>query len=237
LNVVKSTKEGTALLALVVEDEPVARRFIRASLLKDGFQVIEAETGEEALRLFNQAPTPNIVILDIGLPGLDGFEVCRKIRENLEDIAILMLTARADPEDKITGLDLGADDYLVKPFNPGELVARIRAVLRRSAQRSAIKEPIVFGDLILDFKTQSVLKNGKDVNLSPREFSILAALLRRPGQVMSRDQLAQEIWGETRSGSARALDVFVCKLRDKIEDNTSCPRLIKTVRGVGYTCG
>ena len=229
--------DGLELLALVVEDEPVTRRFIRTSLLKDGFKVIEAESGEEALGLFDQAPSPNVVLLDIGLPGLDGFEVCRKIREKRADTAILMITARADPEDKITGLDLGADDYLVKPFNPGELVARIRAVLRRAALRPAPEEPLVFGDLTLDFQTQNAFKNGVDVNLSPREFSILAALLRHPGQIMSRDQLAKEIWGETRNGNARALDVFVCKLREKIEDDPSCPRCIKTVRGAGYTCG
>ncbi len=233
----KHPVEAHALLALVVEDEPVARRFIQASLVKDGFKVIEAESGEEALKLFDQSPTPNIVILDIGLPGLDGFQVCKRIREKRADIAILMLTARADPEDKIAGLDLGADDYLVKPFNPGELVARIRAVLRRAALRPALEEPLVFGDLTLDFQTQNAFKNGVDVNLSPREFSILAALLRHPGQIMSRDQLAKEVWGEPRNGNARALDVFVCKLRDKIEDDPSCPRLIKTVRGAGYTCG
>lgn len=221
---------------LVVEDEPLARLTIRTALLKDGFKVIEAESGEAALGLFDKI-TPPVVILDIGLPGLNGFEVCQKIREKRADTAILMLTARGDTEDKINGLALGADDYLVKPFNPGELVARIRAVLRRSALRSTPEEPIVFGDFTLDFRTKKAFKNGIDVNLSPREFAILAALLRHPGQIMSRDQLGKEIWGETRTGNARALDVFVCKLRDKIEDDPSCPRCIKTVRGVGYICG
>ena len=228
---------GPELWVLVVEDEPLARRSIRAALMKDGFKVIEAESGEEALGLFDQLPSPNVVILDIGLPGLDGFEVCRQIREKREDIAILMLTARADSEDKITGLDLGADDYLVKPFNPGELVARIRAVLRRSALRPPPEEPIVFGELTLDFQTQKAFKGGLDVNLSPREFALFAALLRHPGQTMSRDQLGKEVWGTTQRGSARALDVFVCKLRDKIEDDPSAPRYIKTVRGAGYSCG
>ncbi len=222
---------------LVVEDEPLARLSIRAALLKDGFKVLEAESGEEALGLFDRSPSPDVVILDIGLPGLNGFEVCQKIREKREDTAILMLTARADPADKITGLTLGADDYLVKPFNPGELVARIRAVLRRSAQRSPSLEPLVFGELCLEFQSQKVFKGGVDVNLSPREFALLAALLRHPGQVMSREQLGKEVWGTTQRGNARALDVFVCKLREKIEDDPARPHYVRTAWGAGYVCG
>ena len=219
---------------LIVEDEPLTRRMTKASLQKNGFRVIEAESGEEALFHFEQAPYPDVVILDIGLPGLDGFEVCRKVRELRGDTAILMLTARADSEDKITGLTLGADDYLVKPFVPGELVARIRAVLRRATMWPAPTETLVFKDLTLDFNTQKAFKNGTDVNLSPREFLLLAALLRHPGKIMSRDQLGREVWGEARTGSARALDVFICKLREKIEEDPTCPRSIKTVRGAGY---
>jgi DNA-binding response OmpR family regulator len=210
---------------------------IRTALTKDGFKVIEAESGEEALGLFDRHPAPNVVILDIGLPGLNGFEVCQKIREKREDTAILMLTARADPADKITGLTLGADDYLVKPFNPGELVARIRAVLRRSAQRSPSLEPLVFGELCLEFQSQKVFKGGVDVNLSPREFALLAALLRHPGQVMSREQLGKEVWGTTQRGNARALDVFVCKLREKIEDDPTRPHYVRTAWGAGYVSG
>lgn len=229
--------EGTDLWVLIVEDEPLARLSIRAALLKGGFRVIEAESGEQALGLFDQTPSPDVVILDIGLPGLDGFEVCQKIREKREDTAILMLTARSDAADKITGLELGADDYLVKPFNPGELVARIRAVLRRSAQRSHSMEPLVFGELHLDIQSQKAYKSGVDVNLSPREFALLAALLRHPGQVMSRDQLGKEVWGVTHRCNARALDVFVCKLRDKIEDDPARPHYVKTAWGAGYVCG
>ncbi len=229
--------EGADLWVLVVEDEPLARLSIRVALLKDGFRVIEAESGEEALGLFNQSPSPDVVILDIGLPGLNGFEVCQKIREKREDTAILMLTARADPVDKITGLTLGADDYLVKPFIPGELVARIRAVLRRSAQRTPSVEPLVFGELCLDFQSQKAFKGGLDVNLSPREFSLLAALLRHPGQVLSREQLGKEVWGTAQRGNARALDVFVCKLREKIEDDPSRPHYVRTSWGAGYVSG
>ncbi|MBK9796373.1 MAG: response regulator transcription factor [Holophagaceae bacterium] len=225
------------LLVLVVEDEPLARLSIRTALTREGFSVLEAESGEESLVHFDRVPSPDVVILDIGLPGLDGFQVCQRIRSKREDTAILMLTARADPSDKITGLTLGADDYIVKPFNPGELVARIRAVLRRSAQRTPSLEPLDFGELHLDVQTQKAFKGGVDVNLSPREFALLAALIRHSGQVMSRDQLGREVWGETRNGSARALDVFVCKLRDKIEDDPSNPTCIRTVRGMGYVCG
>jgi len=228
--------EGPELCALVVEDEPLARVSIRATLQKEGLRVLEAESGEQALAMFD-GTTPQVVILDIGLPGLDGFEVCQKIREKRADTAILMLTARTDPEDKITGLTLGADDYLVKPFNPGELVARIRAVLRRTSLRNAPEEPLTFGTLCLDFQSQRALKAGVDVNLSPREFSLLAILLRHPGQVMSREQLGREVWGTAPHGNARALDVFVCKLREKIEDQPTNPQFIKTVRGVGYICG
>ena len=233
----KSPVEEPDLWVLVVEDEPLTRLSIRAALLKDRFRVIEAESGEEALGLFDRNPSPDVVILDIGLPGLDGFEVCQQIRKKREDTAILMLTARANPEDKITGLTLGADDYLVKPFNPGELVARIRAVLRRSAQRTPPVEPLVFGELSLDFQSQKAFKGGVDANLSPREFAILAALLRHPGQVMSREQLGKEVWGTAQRGNARALDVFVCKLRDKIEDDPARPHYVRTAWGVGYVSG
>jgi DNA-binding response OmpR family regulator len=222
---------------MVVEDEPATRLAIHVALRKDGFRVIEAESGEEALRLFDQVPPPDVVILDIGLPGLDGFEVCQKIREQRVDTALLMLTARSEPEDKITGLTLGADDYVVKPFNPGELVARIRAILRRSAQRTASTEPLVFEELHLDLQSLKAFKSGVDLKLSPREFALLAALIRHPGKVMSREQLGKEIWGSTQRGNARALDVFVCKLREKIEDNPARPRYVKTAWGAGYVCG
>jgi two-component system alkaline phosphatase synthesis response regulator PhoP len=228
--------EGPDLRVLVVEDEPLTRRSLRAALLKGGFTVSEADSGEEALGLFDQDP-PDVVILDIGLPGLNGFEVCQRIRSKREDTAILMLTVRADPEDKITGLELGADDYLVKPFNPGELVARIRAVLRRTAQRPPSDEPLVFKDLCLDFQTQTASRAGIPVNLSPREFTLLAALLRHPGQVMSRDQLAREVWGGAPHVNTRALDVFVCKLREKIEPDPARPQYVRTARGAGYVAG
>lgn len=145
---------------LVVEDEPLARVSIRATLQKAGFLVIEAESGEQALGLFDHGPAPDVVILDIGLPGLDGFEVCQAMRKKRTDVAILMLTARADPADKINGLTLGADDYLVKPFNPGELVARIRAVLRRSVHQAPSKEPLVHGELRLEPRSQKAFKRG-----------------------------------------------------------------------------
>jgi len=232
-----SNAPGAAPCVLVVEDEPLARVSIRATLQKAGFLVIEAESGEQALGLFDQGPAPDVVILDIGLPGLDGFEVCQAMRTKRADVAILMLTARADPADKINGLTLGADDYLVKPFNPGELVARIRAVLRRSAHQAPSKEPLMYGELRLEPRSQKAFKRGVDANLSPREFALLAALLRHPGQVMSREKLAGEVWGPAHRGNARALDVFVCKLRDKIEDDPDHPAYVRTAWGAGYISG
>lgn len=229
--------ESVGPLVLVVEDEQLARVSIRATLLKNGFRVLEAENGESALGHFSSDQVPRVVVLDIGLPSLNGFEVCKKIRETHEDTAILMLTARADPADKIAGLTLGADDYLVKPFVPGELVARIRAVLRRSVPRSLSVKPITFGTLYLDFQTQKATKAGIDLNLSPREFALLGALLHRPGQVMTREQLGEAVWGSSQRGKTRAMDVFVCKLRNKLEEDPSTPRFIKTVRGAGYSCG
>ncbi len=221
---------------LVVEDEAMTRLAIRTALLREGFRVAVAETGEEALAHFENGHPPDAVILDIGLPGLNGFDVCKWIREKREDTAILMLTARADPEDKIAGLSLGADDYLVKPFNSGELIARIRAVLRRSLALTTSMEPVTFRELHLDVRSRQAFKNGVDVNLSPREFDLLVAILRRPGQIRTREQLGLEVWGTTQRTNARALDVFVCKLREKIETEPSRPRYIKTARGEGYFC-
>jgi DNA-binding response OmpR family regulator len=235
-NAHEASVEAVGGLVLVVEDEPVARVSIRAALLKGGFRVMEAGSGEAALGLLDQT-LPEAVLLDIGLPGLDGFEVCRAIRERREDIAVLMLTARGDSKDKITGLDLGADDYLVKPFNPGELVARIRAVLRRSTSRPHPEPPLVLGDMRLDFQTQQAFKRGVDVSLTPREFALLAALMKRQGQVLSREQLSKEVWGAVPRGTARTVDVFVRNLREKVEDDPARPHYVKTEWGKGYFFG
>jgi DNA-binding response OmpR family regulator len=221
---------------LVVEDDPCALKYIRITLQKAGCQVLEAGSGEEALELFNQH-APQVALLDVGLPGMDGFEVCRILRERHEDTAILILTGRGEDSDKVSGLDLGADDYLVKPFGPDVLVASINAVLRRCSRQNQASDVLTLGDLRLEFHTRKVFKNDKEVDLTKREFALLAAFLKHPGMVLSREKLHNEVWGENHFGSAKALDVFVCKLREKLEDDPTHPKYFKTAWGVGFICG
>jgi DNA-binding response OmpR family regulator len=221
---------------LVVEDEPGARKYLRITLQKAGFKVQEAGSGEEALDLFEQHP-PQVALLDIGLPGMDGFEVCQWMRQRRENMAILMITGRADDSDKVSGLDLGADDYLVKPFGPEVLVARINAVLRRCSRQNHTSDVLTLGDIRMEFHTLKVFKGEKEIDLTPREFALLAAFLKHPAEVLTRDRLRREVWGANHFGSTKALDVFVCKLREKLEDDPTHPTHFKTEWGVGYICG
>lgn len=221
---------------LVVEDDPGARKYIRITLQKAGFKVMEASSGEEALELFDRRP-PRVALLDIGLPGMDGFEVCQKMRKRRDDLAILILTGRGDDSDKVSGLDLGADDYLVKPFGPDVLVARIKAVLRRCTRQNHTSDVLTLGDLRLEFHTLKVFKGDRVVNLTPHEFTLLAAFLKHPAKVLTREQLRAEVWGENHSGSSKALDVLVCKLREKLEDDPAHPKYFRTEWGVGFVCG
>ncbi len=221
---------------LIVEDDLIARKFIRTSLQKAGCRVLEAGSGEEALELFDRH-APQVALLDLGLPGMDGLEVCRNLRERREDMAILILTGRSEDSDKVSGLNLGADDYLVKPFGPDVLVARINAVLRRCRRQHQTQNVLTLGDLRLEFRTMKVFKGDKVVDLTRREFALLAAFLKHPGEVLSRDQLRDEVWGENHHGSAKGLDVFVCKLREKLEDDPANPRYFRTAWGVGFVCG
>lgn len=219
---------------LIVEDEASIRKFININLSINGFAVIEAESGENALDMIDEY-NPSIVVLDIMLPGIDGFEVCQRIRETRPDIIIIMLTARGQDMDKIMGLGLGADDYMVKPFNPLELVARIKAILRRS-EKSGIQQSskIKFGNLELDNKAQKFYKNGSEIDLTPTEFSIVKAFMYSPGKAFSRDELLNTIWGQNYFGDVKTVDVHIRRLREKIEDNPSSPRYIETVWGFGY---
>lgn len=219
---------------LIVEDESSIRKFININLSINGFTVIEAESGEKALEMIDEYK-PSIIILDIMLPGIDGFEVCQKIRETRSDIIIIMLTARGQDMDKIMGLGLGADDYMVKPFNPLELVARIKAILRRSEKTSPLpKDRIRFGNLEMDNKAQKFYKNSSEVELTPTEFSIVKAFMNNPGKAFSRDELLNTIWGQDYFGDVKTVDVHIRRLREKIEDNPSSPRYIETVWGFGY---
>lgn len=222
--------------ALVVEDDCMARKYIRITLQKAGFKVMEASNGEEALELFHQEQ-PRVALLDIGLPGMDGFEVCRRMRQQREDMAILILTGRGDDTDKVSGLELGADDYLVKPFGPEVLVAQIKAVLRRCVRQNQTSDVLTHGDLRLEFHTLKVFKGNREVDLTPREFTLLAAFLKHPGEVLTREQLHREVWGEQHHVSPKALDVNIFKLREKLEEDPAHPRYFRTERGVGYICG
>ena len=218
---------------LVIEDQGLDRRKIKAALSQLGFLVLEAVDGESGLVQF-EAARPQVVILDLMLPGMDGFEVCARLRALSEDTAILMLTARGEDAYKIQGLDLGADDYMVKPFNPEELVARIRAILRRSRWKAKAGESLVYGPFRIEFRTQQAWRDGEELDLTQREFSLLVMLLRNPGRALAREEIHTVIWGDHHHVCAKALDVYIRRLREKIEDSASSPVFLKTVRGLGF---
>jgi two-component system, OmpR family, response regulator len=215
---------------LVVEDDHKLVRALTRGLEREGYAIDVAFTGEEALSLADYVEY-DAVVLDVMLPGLDGFAVCKKLRQRPTWVPVLMLTARADVADRIRGLDAGADDYLVKPFDFGELLARLRAIARRGpSERSAVVE---VGELRLDRDTRVVSRAGTEIELTAREFEVLELLARHGGQVVSRQQLLDEIWADDRDGSPNVVDVYVGYLRKKLEDPAG-PRLIRTVRGVGF---
>ncbi len=225
---------------LVVEDEQPILDLIVKYLSAEGFVVYTAVDGASALA---QARTlnPDLVVLDVMLPEMDGLEVCRRIQQE-SDVYVLMLTARAEEIDKVVGLSVGADDYLTKPFSPRELVARIRAILRRRRSagapgKPALPEPdqvLAFDDLTINLSTREVRRNASLVELTPREFDLLYALAEHPGRVFSRDQLLEKIWGHDFAGIDRVVDVHIGLLRRKLESDPANPMLIHTVRGIGY---
>ncbi len=218
---------------LLVDDEKTLVKALTFNLEKEGYQVIPAYEGEEALKKM-EAENPDLLILDLMLPGLDGFEVCRRVRKNY-DIPIIMLTAKGDDIDKILGLELGADDYITKPFNPRELLARVKAILRRSnAQNSSIKNLIKIQDLQIDLYQHRVRVKDQEIDLTSKEFALLNLLASNPGRVYSREQLLEQIWGYNYYGDARTVDVHIRHLREKIEMDPSNPRYILTVWGTGY---
>lgn len=219
---------------LVVEDESSIRKFITLNLKRNNFDVIEAESGEKALELIKKEKI-KVFILDVMLPGIDGFEVCEKIRTQNSDAIIIMLTARGQDMDKIMGLELGADDYMVKPFNPLELIARIRAILRRTEDKSIKTDHIlVFGKLKLDVKSQKFYKDNKEIELTPKEYAIIKMFMSDPGKALSRDDILNLVWGEDYFGDVKTVDVNIRRLREKIEDDPSHPEYLQTVWGYGY---
>ena len=212
---------------LIVEDEHSIGSLIRSYLSRDGYGVVWVRSGEEALVELARHSV-RIVVLDIGLPGMDGFEVCRAIRSR-SSVPILIVTARDEEPDRVAGLELGADDYITKPFSPRELVARVKAILRRS--EPVARDPILtFGDIVVDLQGREVSVAGRSVELTAKEFDLLACLLENPGIVLSRDTLLDRAWGTTYPGGTRTVDVHVGQLRRKL----GRPSLIRTVRGAGY---
>ena len=225
-----------SIRVLVVEDEKNLVALLRKYLEREGFEVYEAFDGPEAIEAAGLAE-PDVVVLDWMLPGLDGIEVLRELRRSSEAY-VIMLTARTEEVDRIVGLSTGADDYLTKPFSPGELVARIRAMLRRprTGPREAVEEdaPLEFGELTIDLARREVRLGEEQVYHTALQYDLLATLASRPGLVFSRGQLLERVWGDNYFGGDHVVDVHVANLRKKVEDDPSSPRYVQTVRGVGY---
>lgn len=218
---------------LVVDDEPKIVQIARDYLERGGYTVTVAYDGEAALAAFH-ADRPDLVVLDLGLPGLDGLEVIRRLRRE-SSVPVIVLTARGEETDKLVGLELGADDYMVKPFSPKELVARVRAVLRRGeGGAEAGLETLRVGDLFLDLPRMRVTVGGREVELTPTEFQLLAALARQPGRILTRAQLLDSLHGVAFESYERAIDAHIKNLRRKIEPDPHSPRYLLTVYGVGY---
>lgn len=222
---------------LVVEDEPPIVRVLVGYLEREGFEVTVAGDGETAVEAARQQ-RPDVVVLDLMLPGIDGLEVCRQIR-TFSDAYVLMLTARTEEVDRVVGLSVGADDYLGKPFSPRELVARVRAMLRRprADAPAPVEPPRRFGDLVIDPASREASLAGRAVELTRTEFDLLDALSARPRQVVTREQLFERVWGGQWFGDPHVVDVHVANLRRKLGDDAQSPRYIRTVRGVGYRMG
>jgi len=218
---------------LVVEDEEPIRRFITLNLSAAGYEIGEADTGEKALAMLGSF-RPEVIVLDLMLPGIDGFEVCRQVREKMPETFVIMLTAKGQDTDKIVGLELGADDYMVKPFNPVELTARVKAMLRRRTRFRADRDVLTCDDLLLDLSANKFFKNHHEIELTPTEFALLKMFLENQGRALERNEMLNAIWGENYYGEPKTLDVHIRRLREKLEDNPSEPEYIKTVWGRGY---
>jgi DNA-binding response OmpR family regulator len=217
---------------LVVDDEPIVRDVVVRYLQREGYETLAAGDGDRARELVERH-SPNLVVLDVMLPGTDGLELCRWIRAH-SDLPVIMLTARGEEADRIVGLELGADDYVTKPFSPRELTARVRTVLRRSHPPADTDERLVFDDLAVNASTREVTKGGKPVRLTMREFDLLWFLASHPRRVFSRNHLMDRVWGYAAAVDTGTVTVHVRRLREKIEDDPSRPRFLQTVWGVGY---
>jgi DNA-binding response OmpR family regulator len=217
---------------LVVDDEPTIREVVVRYLRRDGYETLEAADGNRARELIESSP-PSLVVLDVMLPGTDGLALCRWIRSR-SSLPVILLTARGDEVDRIVGLELGADDYVTKPFSPRELAARVRTVLRRLGPEAPREELLTAGDLEIDAAAREVRNDGKPVQLTAKEFDLLWFLARHPRRVFSRDQLMSRVWGYEAAYDTGTVTVHVRRLREKLEVDPSKPRLLETVWGVGY---
>ncbi|MGH3049409.1 MAG: response regulator transcription factor [Gaiellaceae bacterium] len=220
---------------LVVDDEAIVRDVVVRYLQRDGYRTLEAADGDEALRLLDDDP-PALVVLDVMLPRTDGLEVCRRIRAR-SDLPIIMLTARGEEADRIVGLELGADDYVTKPFSPRELAVRVRNLLKRAASAPVLGPSVRFGDVELDADAREVRKAGVPLRLTLKEFDLLWFLASHPRRVFSREQLMESVWGYASEIDTGTVTVHVRRLREKIEDDPSHPRHLETVWGAGYRLG
>ncbi len=226
--------QTTAKTILVVEDEASLASTLSYNLRKNGYNVVSAEDGVAGLQAARR-DRPDAVVLDLMLPKMDGLEVCRRLRAD-SDVPILMLTAKSEELDKIVGLEMGADDYLTKPFSMRELMARVRALLRRSGVREDVDDAtkVTVGNIVMDTRGRTVTRNGTEVALKPKEFDLLFFMAKNAGQVFKREQLLENVWGYDFYGGSRTVDVHIRWLREKLEEIPAKPTYILTVRGVGY---
>ena len=221
---------------LIVDDEKAIVDILEFNLQRDGYEALKAYDGPEGLRMAREE-NPDLVLLDVMLPGMDGFTVCRTLRAEGNDVPIVMITAREEETDKVFGLEIGADDYVTKPFSMRELLARVKANMRRTAspaQETESGDVIRMRDLVIDMDRHTVSKNGKDLDLTQREYELVRFLAQNPGKVVSRQELMSQVWQYEYFGDLRAVDVAVRRLREKLEDNPAEPDYVRTRRGVGY---
>ncbi|WP_028775498.1 response regulator transcription factor [Shimazuella kribbensis] len=218
---------------LLLEDEEGIRSFVRINLKRQGFEVIETTTGEEALTKFHQMDDISIAVLDVMLPDMDGFAVCKQIRQKDTDIGIIMLTAKSQMEDKLEGFDCGADDYISKPFSPAELIARMKVL----GKRLKTKKPanvLALAPFTLQLEQRKLDRSGSIINLTPKEFEILKILMEKPNTAVSRDEILNQVWGKHYVGDLKTVDIHIRRLRKKVEDDPSEPIYLETIWGFGY---
>ncbi len=224
---------------LVVEDEAAIREFVVINLQRAGYEVTEADCGEKALQIYSENPDFDVAILDIMMPGIDGIAVCKELRKQSSEIGIIMLTAKTQEMDKVTGLMIGADDYVTKPFSPSELVARVDATYRRVAlaqmrSDNKFKEELKSGEFVLNMRNRTLLKSGNLIELTQVEFQIMEYFFSNPSTALSRTDILTHVWGEDYYGEEKIVDVNIRRLRMKVEDEPSMPKHILTVWGLGY---